>query len=47
VLEKGLPISTTVIMKDCGHAPMMEGPVQAARHYLEFRRAEYPIHTVS
>jgi abhydrolase domain-containing protein 6 len=38
VLEKGLPNSTTVIMKDCGHLPMMERPEEAARHYLAFLR---------
>ncbi len=39
VLEKGLPNSTTVIMKDCGHVPMMERPEETARHYLEFLQA--------
>jgi len=36
VLEKGLPNATTVIMKSCGHAPTMERPEEAARHYLAF-----------
>jgi pimeloyl-ACP methyl ester carboxylesterase len=36
VLEKGLPNATTVIMKSCGHVPMMERPEEAARHYLAF-----------
>jgi len=36
VLEKGLPSSKTVIMKDCGHAPLMERPKEAAQHYLDF-----------
>ena len=39
VLEKGLPSSTTVIMKDCGHVPMMERPEETAQHYLEFLQA--------
>jgi pimeloyl-ACP methyl ester carboxylesterase len=38
VLERGLRSSTTVIMKDCGHAPMMERPEEAAQHYLAFLR---------
>jgi pimeloyl-ACP methyl ester carboxylesterase len=36
VLEAGLKESTTVIMKDCGHVPMMERPEETARHYMEF-----------
>ena len=36
VLEKGLPNSTTVIMKDCGHLPMIERPQEAAEHYVAF-----------
>jgi pimeloyl-ACP methyl ester carboxylesterase len=36
VLEKGLQHSTTVIMKDCGHVPMMERPEETSRHYLAF-----------
>jgi pimeloyl-ACP methyl ester carboxylesterase len=39
VLEKGLPSSTKVIMKDCGHVPMMERPEETARHYLKFLQA--------
>jgi len=39
VLEKGLPSSTTVIMKDCGHVPMMERPEETARHYIGFLQA--------
>jgi len=39
VLEKGLPSSTTVIMKDCGHAPLMERPKEAAQHYVDFLQA--------
>ena len=36
VLEKGLPNSTAVIMKDCGHLPMIERPQEAAEHYVAF-----------
>jgi abhydrolase domain-containing protein 6 len=36
VLEKGLTKSTTVIMKDCGHLPMIERPQEAAERYLAF-----------
>jgi len=36
VLKAGLKDSTTVIMKDCGHVPMMERPEETARHYTEF-----------
>jgi abhydrolase domain-containing protein 6 len=36
VFEKGLPNCATVIMKDCGHLPMIERPQEAAEHYLEF-----------
>jgi pimeloyl-ACP methyl ester carboxylesterase len=39
VLDKGLPSSTKVIMKDCGHVPMMERPKETARHYLDFLQA--------
>jgi pimeloyl-ACP methyl ester carboxylesterase len=40
VFEKGLPNSTTVIMKDCGHLPMIERPQEAAEHYLAFLKAK-------
>ncbi len=36
LLEKGLPNATTVIMKDCGHLPMVERPEETARHYTQF-----------
>lgn len=39
VLEKGLQNSTTVIMKDCGHVPMMERPEETSRHYMKFLQA--------
>ncbi len=40
VLKKGLPDSTTVIMKDCGHLPMIERPQEAAEHYLTFLKSK-------
>ncbi|MDY6904349.1 MAG: alpha/beta hydrolase [Thermodesulfobacteriota bacterium] len=36
VFEQHLPDSTTVIMKNCGHIPMMERPKEAAVHYVRF-----------
>lgn len=36
VFEKGLRNHTTVIMKRCGHTPMLERPDESARHYLTF-----------
>jgi abhydrolase domain-containing protein 6 len=36
ILEKGLKTYQTVIMKDCGHAPMLERPEETANHYLRF-----------
>jgi len=35
-LENGIKNSTAVIMKNCGHIPMMERPEEAAKHYLSF-----------
>jgi len=35
-LEKGLKKHETVIMKNCGHCPMLERPKETASHYLEF-----------
>jgi abhydrolase domain-containing protein 6 len=40
VLEKGLPNASTVIMKDCGHLPMIERPQEAAEHYLAFLKSK-------
>jgi abhydrolase domain-containing protein 6 len=36
ILEKAIPNHQTVIMKDCGHVPMMERPRETADHYLKF-----------
>lgn len=40
VFEKGLPNCTAVVMKDCGHLPMMERPQEAAGHYLAFLKSK-------
>ncbi|MEW6112154.1 MAG: alpha/beta hydrolase, partial [Thermodesulfobacteriota bacterium] len=40
VFEKGLASCTTVIMKDCGHLPMMERPEEAAKHYMAFLKSK-------
>ncbi len=36
VLKNGLPNCAAVIMKDCGHLPMIERPQEAAELYLAF-----------
>lgn len=36
VYEQYLPRSETVVMKDCGHLPMLERPREAAAHYGAF-----------
>ncbi|MCK7515252.1 MAG: alpha/beta hydrolase [Desulfobacterales bacterium] len=36
VFEKGLKNHKTVIIKDCGHVPMMEKPQETATHYIRF-----------
>jgi abhydrolase domain-containing protein 6 len=36
VFEKGLKNHKTVIIKDCGHVPMMEKPQETARYYIDF-----------
>jgi len=36
VFEKGLQNHKTVIIKDCGHVPMMEKPQETATHYIDF-----------
>ncbi len=39
VFMSGLPHATKVILKDCGHAPMMERPVETAEQYRAFLQA--------
>ena len=36
VLQKGIENSKVIIMKDCGHLPMIERPEETAEYYLEF-----------
>ena len=36
VFEKGLKNHKTVIIKDCGHLPMMEKPQETATYYIDF-----------
>jgi len=36
--QKGIKDNKVVILKDCGHAPMLELPEETAKHYLEFIR---------
>jgi pimeloyl-ACP methyl ester carboxylesterase len=36
VFEKGLKNHKTVIIKDCGHVPMVEKPQETATHYMDF-----------
>ena len=36
VIKKSLPGSTIVVLKNCGHLPMIERPEETARYYLEF-----------
>jgi pimeloyl-ACP methyl ester carboxylesterase len=36
VLQKGIEDSRVIILKDCGHLPMLERPEEAAQHYMEF-----------
>ena len=39
VFEKGLKSYKTVIIKDCGHAPMLEKPQETANAYLAFLKS--------
>jgi pimeloyl-ACP methyl ester carboxylesterase len=36
VLQKGIKHSKVIVLKDCGHMPMLEKAEETARHYLEF-----------
>ena len=36
VFEKGLKNHKTVIIKHCGHLPMLEKPKETATHYIDF-----------
>ncbi len=36
VLQKGIENSKVIVMKDCGHLPMIERPGETAKYYLEF-----------
>ncbi|MDY6933378.1 MAG: alpha/beta hydrolase [Spirochaetota bacterium] len=36
ILHKEIPDSKLVILKDCGHAPMLERPEETAEHYVNF-----------
>ena len=36
VLQKGIENSRVIILKDCGHMPMIERPEETAQYYLEF-----------
>jgi len=38
VLDKGIDDSQVIIMKKCGHVPMIERPAETARYYIDFIR---------
>jgi pimeloyl-ACP methyl ester carboxylesterase len=39
ILEKGIKDSKKIIMKDCGHMPMVERPEETAGYYIEFLKS--------
>jgi pimeloyl-ACP methyl ester carboxylesterase len=39
VYARGLPDATLVVMKKCGHVPMLERPAETAEHYRAFLKA--------
>jgi len=39
VFEKGLKNHKTVIIKNCGHLPMLEKPQETATQYIDFIKA--------
>ncbi|RJR45786.1 MAG: alpha/beta hydrolase [Desulfobacteraceae bacterium] len=40
VFKRGLRDCTPVILKNCGHLPMIERPEDTAKHYLTFLKAK-------
>ena len=40
VFQNGLPNSTVIILKNCGHVPMEERPQETAEHYLTFLKSK-------
>ena len=36
IFEKGIKNSKSVILKECGHLPMMEKPTESASFYQDF-----------
>lgn len=42
VYKRYLPDANVVILKDCGHAPMIERTDETAKAYLDFLKAEFP-----
>ncbi|MFZ5597097.1 MAG: alpha/beta fold hydrolase [Bacillota bacterium] len=42
ILESGIKRHETVIIKNCGHLPMLERPKETAQHYLDFLERNKP-----